>query len=154
MIHFLYKVNRREGSTFYLKYKLKYDSYCGNSEYLNCTLVINSIQAGGVDNLVVLFSLGYIIKVLKTINQHNEVSNENKYKLVDATEEEKLDFMNKFNDFLNTTGMFYEPVPQFYRETLTSPWEVKCQVFLAKKVLNEDVSIPSPFTDETDTKTS
>lgn len=76
-----------------------------------------------------------------------------KYKIVDATEEEKKDFMIKFNAFLTESGFYYEPVPQFSRDTLTSPWTIRCEVFLAKKIPNEELtSIPSPFTDE-NTKT-
>ena len=72
-----------------------------------------------------------------------------KYKLVDATTKEQEDFMSKFQDLLNETGMYYEPVPQFVRDSLEGPWKVVCQVILQKKVVNEDKSIPSPFQDET-----
>ncbi len=70
-----------------------------------------------------------------------------KYKLVEATEEEKTDFMKKFNDLLNETSIYFEPVPQFSRESLQSPWEVKCQIFLQKKVLDEDNGVISPIQD-------
>lgn len=67
-----------------------------------------------------------------------------KYKLIEPTEEEKKAFMEKFNVFLQESGMYYEPVPAFSRDSLTDPWKVVCQVFLQKKVLTEE-AIPSPF---------
>ncbi len=77
---------------------------------------------------------------------------EPKYRLIEAAEQEKNDFMKKFNELLNETEMYFEPVPQFARKDLTSPWEVQCQIFLQKKETIKEESVPSPFTNETSTK--
>jgi len=70
-----------------------------------------------------------------------------KYKLVDASSDEQADFMKKFQALLTETGMYYEPVPQFSRDSLTEPWKIVCQVLLQKKVAIDE-KIPSPFQDE------
>lgn len=73
---------------------------------------------------------------------------ESKYKLVDLSEVEKNEFMKKFNDFLNENSVYFEPVPQFTRKTLQSPWEIVTQIFLQKKVEVVEVekdAVKSPF---------
>jgi hypothetical protein len=81
------------------------------------------------------------------------MNNQPKYKLVEATEEEKSNFMKDFNDILVKHSIYFEPVPQFTRETLNDPWKVVCQVLIQKKVEIVEVekdSIPSPFADSAD----
>lgn len=84
---------------------------------------------------------------------------EPKYNLTPTTEAENNEFMKDFHDLLEKHSLYFEPVPKFTRKSLVSPWEVTCQIFLQKKTLSAvDVpvneSIPSPFTDETDTTTA
>lgn len=78
---------------------------------------------------------------------------EPKYKLSDTTPEESKAFMVDFQELLSKHSLYFEPVPQFTRKSLTSPWEIQTQIFLQRKteiVKPEKVedSIPSPFTDE------
>ncbi len=61
---------------------------------------------------------------------------EPKYKLIDVTQEEKKDFLLKFDALLKETSMYYEPVPQFARETLAGPWKLVCNIYIAKKVID------------------
>ncbi len=71
-----------------------------------------------------------------------------KFDLVEATEQEKNDFMKKFGELLDETSMYFEPVPQFTRKSLQSPWEIVCQVFLQKKVpVNPEEGVISPIQD-------
>lgn len=69
-----------------------------------------------------------------------------KYKLSEPTVEEKEAFMLKFNQFLNENSMYFEPIPQYQRDDLQSPWKLTCGIFLQKKtevVEIEKDSIPS-----------
>lgn len=59
---------------------------------------------------------------------------EPKYKFIDASEEEKTDFMKKFNQLLVESSMYFEPVPQYSRKSIQHPWETVCQILLQKKV--------------------
>lgn len=72
-----------------------------------------------------------------------------KYTLVDFTEEEQNAFLKDFNDLLTKYQAYYEPVPNFTRPDLFSPWQLVCQVLLKKKVPKEDEpkeqTVPSPF---------
>lgn len=78
-----------------------------------------------------------------------------KYKLVDASPEEQKDFMGKFQALLKETEMYYEPVPQFTRDSVEDPWKVVCQVLLQKKVLlNEPIISPIQPEDVTPPTTS
>jgi len=61
-------------------------------------------------------------------------NNETKFKLEEATKEEKDVFMTKFQNFLEESNIYFEPVPQFTRDSLSDPWKVVCQVILQKKV--------------------
>lgn len=61
-----------------------------------------------------------------------------KYTLSDASEKEQQLFMQEFNELLNKFSLYYEPVPQFSRDSLTSPWKIVCQVFLQKKTIIEE----------------
>jgi len=74
---------------------------------------------------------------------------EPKYKLSDCTKEESDAFMKDFGELLNKHSLYFEPVPQFTRKSLTSPWEIQTQIFLQKKSeIVEPESVPSPFADE------
>lgn len=78
---------------------------------------------------------------------------EQKYKLSDCTKEDSDLFMKEFGELLNKHSLYFEPVPQFIRDSLTAPWKIVTQIFLQKKteiVEPEKVEdpIPSPFTDE------
>lgn len=77
-----------------------------------------------------------------------------KYNLIEATQDEQNEFLKRFDDLCTELSIYFEPVPQFARKDLTSPWEVTCQIFLRKKVPNE-TPIPSPFpTDDSSEKTA
>jgi hypothetical protein len=75
-----------------------------------------------------------------------------KYKLVDLSEEKKNSFMNKFMELCKSENVYFEPVPQFTRDTIGAPWEIVTQILLQRKVPIEDESpvvedgVPSPFT--------
>ena len=73
-----------------------------------------------------------------------------KYKLVEPTNEEVIEFKKRFEDMLNDMSLYYEPVPQFSRSEIGKPWEVVCQVYLRKKVIND---VPSPFSETKDEPT-
>ncbi len=74
--------------------------------------------------------------------------NEPKFSLVEPTEQESANFMKKFQELLVETSMYYEPVPQFSRKSLQSPWEIVCQIFLQKKVpITEEKDVISPIQD-------
>lgn len=69
---------------------------------------------------------------------------EPKYKLSMPTETEQQDFMKEFAELLDKHSMYYEPVPQFERVDLQSPWQIKIAVFLQKKTeVIPDGSVPS-----------
>lgn len=71
-----------------------------------------------------------------------------KYKLSEPTQEEKDSFMKDFEELLKKHSIYFEPVPQFARDNITSPWKVICQIFLQKKaeiIEVEKDSIPSSF---------
>lgn len=70
---------------------------------------------------------------------------EPKYDLIDLSEAEQKQFMMDFNKFLTAQGVYFEPVPAYSRKTITSPWELTCQLFLKKKVVaveKKDLSTP------------
>jgi hypothetical protein len=74
-----------------------------------------------------------------------------KFKLSEPTELEKQNFMNEFNELCNKHSMYFEPIPQYQRENITSPWDLKVVIFLQKKkeiVEVEKDSIKSPLSDE------
>lgn len=58
---------------------------------------------------------------------------EQKFNLTPTTEEENKVFMKEFGELLDKHSLYFEPVPQFTRETLTSPWKIVTQIFLQKK---------------------
>lgn len=75
------------------------------------------------------------------------------FDLVNPTPEEQADFLKAFQELCESKEMYFEPVPQFSRDTLQSPWKVTTQILLQKKVKKEgDKSIPSPFTNEPEKK--
>lgn len=80
--------------------------------------------------------------------------NEPKFSLIEASEQEKTNFMRKFGELLEETSMYFEPVPQFTRDSLQSPWNIVCQVFLQKKVPISEESVISPIQDVTPTETA
>lgn len=59
------------------------------------------------------------------------------------SKEETEKFMKEFNDLCDKHSIYFEPVPQYTRETITSPWQLTCQVFLQKKTEVEQ-GVPSP----------
>ncbi len=72
-----------------------------------------------------------------------------KYKLVDLSDEEKSKFMEKFHKFLSDENVYFEPVPQFTRDSIGSPWEIVTQILLQKKItIEEEEGVPSPFTSD------
>lgn len=77
-----------------------------------------------------------------------------KYELVDMSEEEKSNFMEKFHKFLAEESVYFEPVPQFTRTAIGAPWEIVMQVLLQKKINIEgeasikEEGVPSPFTSD------
>ncbi len=75
---------------------------------------------------------------------------EQKYNLRDCTTEESESFMKDFNELLKKHLVYFEPVPQYIREDLKSPWRLTCQILLQKKteVVEPKEAVPSPFTDE------
>lgn len=74
---------------------------------------------------------------------------EQKISLKDCTKEESDLFMKEFGQLLEKHSLYFEPVPQFERDDLKSPWKVVCQVFLQKKVeVVEKESLKSPLSDE------
>ena len=76
-----------------------------------------------------------------------------KYNLKDCTPEEQNSFMKEFQELLNKHSLYFEPVPQFTRDNINSPWKIVCQVFLQKKVEVVEVekdSISSPFVKKED----
>lgn len=80
---------------------------------------------------------------------------EPKFDLTEVSKEETDAFMKDFQDLLKKHSLYFEPVPQYTRDTLTSPWKTVCQVFLKKKIPIVEKAIPSPFTpDETTTETA
>lgn len=62
---------------------------------------------------------------------------EQKYDLSDLSKEEQDSFMKDFGALLDKHSLYYEPVPQFVRETMESPWEIRTQIFLQKKTLRK-----------------
>lgn len=55
------------------------------------------------------------------------------FTLTDATTEEQQAFMTEFMALLEKHSLYYEPVPQFARDDVQSPWKVVVQVILQKK---------------------
>lgn len=64
---------------------------------------------------------------------------EKKYKLSEVTSEEQEAFMKDFEAFLNERSLYFEPVPEWTRKDLQSPWTIRCSIFLQKKTLIPDV---------------
>ena len=60
-----------------------------------------------------------------------------RYKLSETTPEEQKAFMDEFQSLLDKHSLYFEPVPQYVRDSLQSPWQLKCQIFLQKKTLEE-----------------
>lgn len=77
-----------------------------------------------------------------------------KYNLSDCTADESAAFMKEFNELLNKHSLYFEPVPQYIRKSLQSPWETVCQIFLQKKteIVEPEKAVPSLFTDESATE--
>lgn len=73
---------------------------------------------------------------------------EPKFSLIEASEEEKSSFMKKFGQLLEESSMYFEPVPQFTRESLQSPWKIVYQIFLQKKVEIKEEGVISPIQNE------
>ena len=76
-----------------------------------------------------------------------------KYKLVDMSDEEKSNFMKKLVEFCESESVYFEPVPQFTRDSIGTPWEIVTQVLLQKKIDIEgeapkEEGVPSPFTSD------
>lgn len=81
------------------------------------------------------------------------MTNEPIFKLVDASTEEQEGFIKKLQALIEETNIYFEYVPQFTRETVKSPWEIKVVRLLMKMVPDEsNEPIPSPFTDENNKK--
>lgn len=81
---------------------------------------------------------------------------EPKYSLSEVSKEQSDSFMKEFQELLNKHSLYYEPVPQFTRDSLTSPWKIQCQILLQKKteIVEPTVEkgIPSPFSNNEPTK--
>lgn len=78
-----------------------------------------------------------------------------KFNLSDCTKEDSDAFMKDFGELLDKHSLYFEPVPQFIRTSLTDPWRIVTQIFLQKKTkIAEDKSVPSPFTDASSTPTA
>lgn len=56
-----------------------------------------------------------------------------KYDLSVPTEDEQKNFMKEFSDLCDKHSMYFEPVPQYQRKDLESPWVTGCTIFLQKK---------------------
>lgn len=75
---------------------------------------------------------------------------EPKFSLSDCSPEEQKAFMSEFQELLNKHGLYFEPVPQFVRDSLTAPWKIVTQIFLQKRteIVEPEVvekDMPSPF---------
>lgn len=69
---------------------------------------------------------------------------EKKYNLSEANQEERDAFMKEFAELLDKHSLYFEPVPQFIRDTIETPWRVVTQIFLQKKteVVEVDKVVP------------
>lgn len=71
---------------------------------------------------------------------------EAQYTLSDVTVEEKESFMKEFQELLIKHSVYFEPVPQYARDSLESPWKIVCQIMLQKKTeLVPKDSVQSPY---------
>lgn len=70
---------------------------------------------------------------------------EPKYNLSETTQEERNTFMQELNNLLDKNSFYFEPIPQYERKDLFSPWELKVSFLLNKKTPSIDTAdkIPS-----------
>lgn len=61
------------------------------------------------------------------------MDNNQKFSLSDVTQEEQEAFMKDFTEFLNSRSLYFEPVPQYSRDDIKSPWKTTVSIFLQKK---------------------
>jgi hypothetical protein len=61
-----------------------------------------------------------------------------KYKLSEPTAEEIKAFQEDFAAVLEKHSLYYEPVPQYSRKSLSDPWTLTCQIFIQKKTAVEE----------------
>ena len=70
---------------------------------------------------------------------------EPKFTLSTPTQEEQNSFMKDLQEVVDKHEMYFEPIPQFQRKDLTSPFEIACAWFIQKKTPIKKEETPSTF---------